>query len=99
MFQAQRPGGVDGAVLSSQAFVLRFFGPNGADRLLLVNLGRDLRLTSVSEPLLAPGEGQSWHVLWNSEDPRYGGDGAIAIDDENGWHLPGEAAVVMKLHS
>ena len=35
-------GGVDGAVLGAEAFVLRFFGDDGDDRLLLVNLGRDL---------------------------------------------------------
>ena len=86
---------MDGAVLSPQALVLRFFGEAGADRLLLVNLGRDLLLTPAPEPLLAPPEGASWQAIWTSEDPRYGGDGATASDDEAGWHIPGEAAVLM----
>jgi hypothetical protein len=45
------------AVLGDEAFVLRFFGRDGDDRLLLVNLGRDLRLDPVPELLLAPLEG------------------------------------------
>ena len=35
---------MDGAVLGAEAFVLRFFGEDGDDRLLLVNLGVDLHL-------------------------------------------------------
>ena len=43
--RASGRGGVDGAVLGAEAFVLRFFGDERADdRLLLVNLGRDLHL-------------------------------------------------------
>ena len=37
--------------------MLRFFGDGGDDRLLLVNLGRDLHLDPAPEPLLAPPEG------------------------------------------
>jgi maltooligosyltrehalose trehalohydrolase len=95
LFRVTGPDGIDGALLSPLAFVLRFFGKDGDDRLLLVNLGSDLLLTPAPEPLLAPGEGRSWRVLWTSEDPRYGGDGARAIDDDKGWHIPGEAAVAM----
>jgi hypothetical protein len=54
VFRAQRPGGVDGAVLGPEAFVLRFFGGTDRDRLLVVNFGRDLHLAPVAEPLLAP---------------------------------------------
>ena len=41
VFSAQRPGGLDGAVLAPEAFVLRYFGEHGDDRLLVVNLGPD----------------------------------------------------------
>ncbi|HWI14865.1 MAG TPA: malto-oligosyltrehalose trehalohydrolase, partial [Burkholderiales bacterium] len=42
VFSAQRAGGVDGAVLASEALVLRYFDRDGThgDRLLVVNLGR-----------------------------------------------------------
>jgi maltooligosyltrehalose trehalohydrolase len=89
-------GRLDGAVLEEKAFVLRFFGEDGDDRLLVVNLGVQLDLTPAPEPLLAPPEGARWSVLWASEDPRYGGLGAPPPEDEEGgWCLPGQAAVVL----
>jgi maltooligosyltrehalose trehalohydrolase len=53
----QRAGAFDGAVLGSEAFPLRFFSEVSGDRLLLVNLGRDLHLDAAPEPLFAPPEG------------------------------------------
>jgi maltooligosyltrehalose trehalohydrolase len=96
VFRGQRPGALDGAVLGPQAFVLRFFSGDGDDRLLLVNLGRDLHLQAAPEPLLAPVEGKEWAVLWSSESPRYGASGGTpAVETEDGWRIPGEAAVVL----
>jgi maltooligosyltrehalose trehalohydrolase len=86
---------LDGAVLGAEALLLRYFGEAGDDRLLLVNLGRDLHLYPAPEPLLAPPEGRAWRLLWSSEDPRYGGGGTPAPEDDAGWHLPGQAALVM----
>jgi maltooligosyltrehalose trehalohydrolase len=94
-FRRQRLRGVDGAVLGRNAFVLRFFAENTADRLLLVNLGRDLHLDPAPEPLLAPPATANWRVLWSSEDPRYGGAGTPPLDTEDNWRIPGEAAVVL----
>ena len=68
---------------------------DGDDRLLLVNLGRDLHLDPAPEPLLAPPEGRRWSVLWSSEDPRYGGGGTVPPETEDNWRIPGEAAVVL----
>jgi maltooligosyltrehalose trehalohydrolase len=94
-FRAQRRRGVDGAVLAEQAFVLRYFDDEG-DRLVLVNLGRDVHLVPAPEPLLAPPEGMRWESSWSSEDPRYGGCGTPLVEsEEDGWHLPGESTVVM----
>jgi maltooligosyltrehalose trehalohydrolase len=92
------PGGLDGAVLGAEAFVVRFFGtdPQGLDdRLLVVNLGRDLWLRPAPEPLLAPPAGRQWETHWSSEDPKYGGGGTPALDSEANWRLPGQAAVVL----
>jgi maltooligosyltrehalose trehalohydrolase len=98
VFRAQGAGSLDGAVLGPEAFVLRFFGENAGDRLLLVNLGRDLPLELVPVPLLAPLTGLRWEVLWSSEDPRYGGSGAPPPEDEEGrWRLAGQSAVVLQL--
>jgi maltooligosyltrehalose trehalohydrolase len=96
VFHAPRPRGVDGAVLGAQAFVLRFFADDEEDdRLLLVNLGRDLHLDPAPEPLLAPPGGRRWAVRWSSEAPRYGGSGTAPPDTEANWRLPGEAALVL----
>lgn len=99
-FRAQRPGGVDGAVLSCESFVLRFFGlPAGGadDRLLIVNLGRDLHLRPAPQPLLAPPLLSRWVVQWSSEDPRYDGGGTPEVDsDDDNWRIPGHAAIVLR---
>ncbi len=50
-FARQRQGGLDGAVLGPEAFALRYFGEGGDDRLMLVNLGRDLERRSIPDPL------------------------------------------------
>ena len=88
---------VDGAVIGPQAFVLRFFAPDGDDRLLVVNLGIDLPLEIAPEPLLAPPDGQSgWTRLWHSEDPRYGGRGAPPLESKTGtWRIPAESATLL----
>ena len=53
-FKEQKSGAVDGAVLANSSFVLRFFGTDRDDRLLIVNYGPRVRLEPVPEPLLAP---------------------------------------------
>jgi maltooligosyltrehalose trehalohydrolase len=95
VFRTQGSGGVDGAVLGPEAFVLRFcgLGLDPDERLLFLNLGRDLDLSVVAEPLLAPPEGLRWALLWSSEAVRYGGAGTPEIHPRDGWVLPGHAAV------
>lgn len=94
-FSAQRKRAIDGAVLSDEAFVLRYFNDEGGDRLLIVNLGIDLHLDPAPEPLLAPPDNSRWKVLWSSEDPRFGGSGTPALDSEDNWRMPGHAAVAL----
>jgi maltooligosyltrehalose trehalohydrolase len=72
-FSAQRPRGVDGAVLGEQAFVLRFFRDDGLDRLLVVNFGRDLHLLTCPEPLLAPPPACGCRARRRSRSCRTGG--------------------------
>jgi len=84
---------LDGAVLGSDALVLRFFGDEDtADRLLVVNLGLDLEYVPAPEPLLAPISDGWWRLQWSSDDPRYGGPGIIKPCGPNGWHIPGASA-------
>jgi maltooligosyltrehalose trehalohydrolase len=95
VFRQQRMGGVDGAVLDAHAFVLRFFGLEGDDRLLLVNLGVELRLDIVPEPLLAPPVTRRWRLVWSSDDWRYGGPGTALPEVPTGWVLPAESLLVL----
>jgi maltooligosyltrehalose trehalohydrolase len=95
VFRTQGSGGVDGAVLGPEALALRFFGAGAGDRLLCLNLGRDLVLPVVAEPLLAPAPGGAWTLLWSSEAVRYGGAGTPELDPGVCWLLPGHAALVL----
>lgn len=132
VLRLQGDGGVDGAVLSDRAFVLRFFADaaglkpapsarpstrsgravegtrppaatdpadQAGDRLLIVNLGRDLHLENAPEPLLAPPQDARWRLLWSSEDPRYGGWGTPPVESDEGWRVPGHAAVLLAVVS
>jgi maltooligosyltrehalose trehalohydrolase len=91
--------GIDGAVLGGEALVLRFFGGSaegGDDRLLLVNLGRELRFSPAPQPLLAPPTGHHWRARWSSEDVKYGGLGHPDPEDADGrWSVPGQATVLL----
>ncbi len=96
VFAQQKLGGVDGAVLAHETFVLRFFGEDGDDRLLIINLGCDLFRRSIANPLVAPPHGRSWSLLWSSEDPKYGGLGIASMEIGLGWRIPGHTAIVLR---
>jgi maltooligosyltrehalose trehalohydrolase len=96
-FRAQAIGGVDGAVIAREAFVLRYFAEAPEDeRLLVVNLGCDLVQPSIADPLVAPPDGCRWQLRWSSEHPDYGGLGTAEIIGENGWRVAGHSAAVLQ---
>jgi maltooligosyltrehalose trehalohydrolase len=86
---------VDGSVLGADAFLLRYCGQGGDDRLLFFNLSRDLRRRSIPDPLVAPPTGRMWRLSWSSEHPDYGGDGMVEIERKDGWLIPGQSACVL----
>jgi maltooligosyltrehalose trehalohydrolase len=89
----------DGAVLTDHAFVLRFFAGEAADRLLVVNLGPDLRLEPAPEPLLAPPPESGWRLLWSSDDLSYGGPGPVPLETNPYWQVPAESAHLLIPHA
>jgi maltooligosyltrehalose trehalohydrolase len=103
----RRPARVDGAVIGEQAWMLRFFaedvGENRAenadrprpDRLLIINLGRDLALAPLPEPLMAPPEDRAWEMLWSSESPAYGASGTPPLYREGVLHIASESALIL----
>ncbi len=95
-FAVQDASRVHGLSVSDETFVLRFVQAGDDDRLVIVNLGRDLELRPAPVPLLALPAHQFWQLIWSSESPCYGGCGTPPIDQEGIWHLPGHCAVVLK---
>ncbi|MGE5365347.1 MAG: malto-oligosyltrehalose trehalohydrolase [Bacteroidota bacterium] len=90
----------DGAVLGGEAFLIRFFGGDCNDRLLIVNFGADLHLSPSPEPLLAPPGDRKWKLLWSSESVKYGGGGMPEPDDEkSGWFISAHSAMLLAGHS
>ncbi len=86
---------LDGAVVGAEAFVLRWMADDENDRMLCVNLGRDMEWSPLTEPLAAAPRGREWQLLWSSEDYQYGGSGTPAFDPK-GWVLPGQTAIVLE---
>ena len=82
-------------LLNASAFVLRYTVEED-DRLLLVNLGPDVDLTPVPEPLLGLPRTLQWKIIWSSESPDYGGQGVPAPMVKGAWHVPGESAVLLR---
>lgn len=96
-FSRQALHAVDGEILGPEAFVLRFFGEHAADdRLLIVNLARDVHFNPGPAPLLAPPDHCLWERVWTSEDARYGGWGTPPLETKSNWHIQGEAAVILR---
>jgi maltooligosyltrehalose trehalohydrolase len=72
-------GRVRGAVIGPGAFVLRY-----DSHLLIVNLGDELRMDVIDEPLLAV----DWDVAWAS-------DGTASIEMKPLWRVPAECAILL----
>jgi maltooligosyltrehalose trehalohydrolase len=96
VIRSRAPRSLDGAVITDAAFVLRFFGENGDDRLLVVNLGARLHADPLAEPLVAPPHARAWKTVLSSDSPKYGGWGTPPLETVgDGWWIPAECAVLL----
>ena len=95
VFRAQRSDRIHGSVIAAEAFLLRYLGEDGDDRLLVVNLGRDFDWEPAADPLAAPPQDTRWSMYWSSEDAKYGGWGTCPFDPQN-WHIQGHSALVLR---
>jgi maltooligosyltrehalose trehalohydrolase len=84
-------GSVDAAVLSETALCVRW-----PRHLLLLDLDGDRRITTPSEPLLAPPRLTRWKLIFSSELNRFGGRGAVASDGVGPWRVQGRCATVLE---
>ncbi|MGK5594469.1 MAG: malto-oligosyltrehalose trehalohydrolase [Parachlamydiaceae bacterium] len=85
---------IDGAVISENTFLIRYFGTRG-DRLLIVNLGPDHYFKPAPEPLLAPDIHKKWKLVLSSEAVEYGGEGTPQIHPSN-WKIIGHSAILLE---
>lgn len=85
--------GFDGATLTENAFVLRWYTEAGNDRLLVVNLGAQIDRSAIAEPLLAAPAGRIWRMIWSSNEPQYGGLGTLVPGQSDGWQFDAESTV------
>ncbi|HEX4684958.1 MAG TPA: malto-oligosyltrehalose trehalohydrolase [Gemmatimonadaceae bacterium] len=89
-------GRMDGSVINEHAFVLRWFGDAGDDRLLIVNLGPRFHGRPLAEPLVAPPTRRGWRTVLSTEEARYGGWGAPTVEtQDDGWWIPAESATLL----
>jgi maltooligosyltrehalose trehalohydrolase len=86
---------LDGAAPDATLLLLRYFGDDEGDWLLLLNSGADREVAALSEPLIAPPAGRTWQPRWSSEAYRYGGQGEMAWSPGR-WPVPGHALIVMQ---
>jgi maltooligosyltrehalose trehalohydrolase len=97
VFSRQRADLLDGATVGSDCLIVRYFGDTeDHDRLLVVNLGNDLRCSPAPQALLAPPAERVWEILWSTNGVEYGGVGTPPIETETGWQIAGESAVVLR---
>jgi len=96
VFSGKRGNDLDGAILGRDAFMLRYFSDQDGDRALIINLGSDLVLEPISEPLMAPPVESDWESLWSSEAAEYGGQGAAQPAGPDQWFIPGESALLFR---
>jgi maltooligosyltrehalose trehalohydrolase len=76
----------------TQDVVLLRYSAGDEERLILVNLGREMTLR-MNDPLLAPPSRQRcWTMTWCSERAVYGGTGVAAIAQEGSWTLQANCA-------
>lgn len=85
---------IDGAVLSHSCFLLRYFGGEKGDRLLIFNFGTDLYLLPAPQPLLVAGDNKKWKILFSTEAPKYGGEGIPPIHIPY-WKILSHSAIVL----
>lgn len=85
---------LDGTAPDPTLLLLRYFGDDDRDWLIVLNAGHDRDIAALSEPLLAPPRRRTWQVRFSTEHPQYGGQGRMAWA-EGAWPVPGHSLLVL----
>lgn len=86
---------LDGTAPDTTLLLLRYFGDEGRDWLIVLNAGPDRDIAALSEPLIAPPRGLAWTARWSTEHPQYGGQGRMAWTPGR-WPVPGHSLLVLE---
>lgn len=86
---------IDGAVINQDVFLIRYFGGQLGDRLIIINFGADYSFNPGPEPLIVAGSGLHWQLMWSSEDFIYGGEGTHPLEKPY-LRVAGHSAIVLK---
>jgi len=81
---------IDSAAPTSDLVLIRYSAGDDT-RLLVINLG-PLTMCPMNDPLLSPGPGRRWELLFCSERSTYGGNGLDESFDEGCWRLQAHCA-------
>jgi maltooligosyltrehalose trehalohydrolase len=85
---------IDSSAPTQELLLVRYSA--GEDvRLLMINLG-SLTISPMNDPLLAPGAGRRWELLFCSERSTYGGTGADESFAEGCWRLQAHCAWLLE---
>lgn len=89
---------IDGALLNPHLLLVRYFGEDGDDRMIICNVGTDTTITSCSEPLFAPPASKTWTRIFSSQEIDFGGIGTPACKDDE-WVMPAFTSYVFGVKS
>jgi maltooligosyltrehalose trehalohydrolase len=88
-----QPHHLDGSVCGN-LLLIRYFGKGNDDRLVICNMGKDLQVSSLADPLFAPPLDKKWELLFSSNDIGYGGNGTPAWGSPF-WDMPAYTTYVL----
>jgi len=84
---------IESSAPSLHVLLVRYIADAG-QRLLVVNLADD-HLSPMNDPLFAPAPSGPWEVAWSTEDPSYGGAGAVTFVAAGRWLIRGGSATLL----
>ena len=82
----------------TEHIVLVRYRSAAGERLIVANIGSDY-LSPMNDPLLAPAPGYTWRTMWSSDEPVYGGGGAIPFAKDDRWLMTGNSATILEMVS
>ena len=84
---------IESSAPGSRVLLIRYLSALG-DRLVITNFGDDHR-AMMNDPLFAAPPDRPWKLTWTSDDPAYGGVGAVPFLNAGRWLLRGLSTALL----